>query len=198
MELAAKDLMRRTLIRSTNDKKRDAMTEATMATINTLFPSDPTAPNGPTQRSDLFSAPAHDLLNCFTVELAQKVHAQNKASEPVKEPVQSNKNKKKRPAYIPAPQASKLPDDISWSPAQKALIDEVEQYLIQLQAWRSGGGTRDALPLAPVLVVLGAPGVGKTTVLSHIVDMCTEYDFPLICAAMTGQGLKQTVSFIHS
>ena len=198
MELAAKDLMRRTLIRSTNDKKRDAMTEATIATINTLSPSDPAAPNGPKQRSDLFSAPAHDLLNCFTVELAQKVHAQNKASEPVKEPVQSDKNKKKRPAYIPAPQASKLPDDISWSPAQKALIDEVEQYLIQLQAWRLGGGTRDALPLAPVLVVLGAPGVGKTTVLSRIVDMCAEYDFPLICAAMTGQGLEQTVSFIHS
>lgn len=193
MELAAKDLMRRTLIRSTNDKKRDAMTEATMATINTLFPSDPGAPKGPKARADLFAPPVHSLLNCFSVELAQRVHAQNKASDQVKKPVESSGKKKRKPAHhdIPEPQASKLPDDIQWSTAQKALIDEVEQYLIKIQAWRSGGGSRDNLPPAPVLVVLGAPGVGKTTVLSRIVDMCAEYDFPLICAAMTGQALDR-------
>ena len=32
----------------------------------------------------------------------------------------------------------------------------------------------------------GGPGVGKTTVLSQITELCAEYNLPLLCAAMTG------------
>ena len=162
--------------------------ENVIATINRLFPSDPSVPNGPSVRLDLFPPPDYEIFNCFSVALVEKVHAENKLSEPAKEAEQPLP-KKKRPSHIPpAPpkQPSKVPVDIVWSPDQKELIDTVRRHLDQVQDWKNSGCNVKRLPTAPTLLVVGGPGNGKTTTLSKISEMCAESNFPLISACPTG------------
>ena len=185
-ELAMKDLMRRTCIKSSHDLKRDAMMAGVVATMAELFPTDPAAPNGPTRRSDHFPPPDYDIVNCFSVAMVEKVHAENKLSDSAKQ-AEKRRSKKRRPDHVAPPEpSSKVPADIIWSPDQKELIDTVERYLIQIQEWRNAGSSARRLPPAPTLLVLGGPGNGKTTTLSRITELCAEYNFPLLSATMTG------------
>jgi hypothetical protein len=185
-ELAMKDLMHRSCIKSSHDLKRDAMMSGVVATISRLFPTDPTASNGPVRRSDHFPAPDYNILNCFSVAMVEKVHAENKRSDNAKQSEQ-HRSKKRRPDHVPLPQqSSKVPSDIIWSLDQKELIDTVEHYLNQLQDWRNAGSSAKHLPTAPKILVLGGPGNGKTTALSRIAELYAEYNFPLLSSTMTG------------
>jgi flagellar biosynthesis GTPase FlhF len=195
MELAMKDLMHRTSIKSTNDKKRDALIQETISTVTRIFPFEPSATNGLRVRSDLFPKPDHDIINCFSIAAAERVNQENKKNEIVI-PAQASKSKKSRPSHLPPvqpKQQSKIAANISWSQDQKRLIDEVTAYLNKVQEWRNNGSRKAELPKGPLILVLGGPGVGKTTVLSRITELCVEYNLPLLCAAMTG-----IIIIIHS
>ena len=184
-ELAMQDLLHKVCECSPTETKKALLINHTINTYRNAF-----APSS----SDLHCARSlfpedipilHDRINCFSVEILEKVHDHNlkkQAERLLQAKLKQNKqSKRKKPVRKPSPPPSQR--SVVWSPQQQSIVTAVSNFLNAFVDWKNG----NASPPKPLsLLIFGGPGVGKTTVLKELSSLCKNAGMPLVSSAATG------------
>ena len=186
--LAMQELLQKICYASSFDTKKSELMQCTLKTYAECI-------QVPLQRSSVISflfdecvPPLLHRVNCFTYETITNVQEQNLLKKSDQELMEKLKKTKKfkndktqfRP-QLPSPISSN--EQISWSPQQAKIVNAVSKFLEQFTAWKNNSSPP---PPSLSMLIFGGPGVGKTTVLKKISEMCEQASMPLLSSAATG------------
>ena len=186
--LAMQELLQKICFASSTETKK---AELMRATLHTYTSTIKVTLHDSSVRTSLLGECMPSLLNrvnCFPYEQINTVQEQILMKLADQQLMQKAKRTKKfrqdkslmRP-HSPPPIIQDAP--ISWSPQQLNIVTAVSDFLEHFTAWKNG----HSLPPPPLnMLIFGGPGVGKTTVLRHISQMCEKALMPLLSSAATG------------